>query len=628
MKTYFYDAVVIGSGCAGYNCADWLYDLGMTNIALMTEGKLAGTSRNTGSDKQTYYKLSLAGDEGDSILGMAETLFSGGAMDGDVALAEAAGSAKAFMKLVNLGMRFPTNEYGEYVGYKTDHDPYCRATSIGPYTSKKMTEVLEAAVERKGISILDNAQAIKILTENGRAVGVLALDTSSVDKVEYIAVSAPNVVIATGGPAAVYKDNVYPNSHTGNSSLALEAGATFGNLSEWQYGLASTDFRWNVSGTYQQVLPRYISIDKDGVEREFLLDYFETPTEALKNVFLKGYEWPFDVRKIHGSSYIDLIIYHENVVLGREVFMDFRREPTGLEGGFDGLDEVSYNYLKNSDALIPSPIERLRKMNPGAISLYSDHGIDITKEPLRVAVCAQHNNGGIRINSDWQTSVTGLYAAGEAAGSLGIFRPGGTALNSCQVGSMRAAEHIVFKSENKPSENFEGIVNAAVAEAEKIIAETKGDFSTVVAMRDKYSRRMSQHFAFLRDIPEMKKAKLEIAEDIASFTTDNKWKNVYDIPHLFKNLDIIRMEEAIAEVIDYTALNFGSRGSGFVLSGGDFMDRCPIAENADGREQIVTATKVNGKIETRCVKVRPIPRERDLWFEKVWGKYRALTEKK
>ena len=97
MKTYHFDALVIGSGCAGYNCADWLYDLGMTNIALMTEGKLAGTSRNTGSDKQTYYKLSLAGDDGDSILGMAETLFSGGAMDGDVALAEAANSAKSFM---------------------------------------------------------------------------------------------------------------------------------------------------------------------------------------------------------------------------------------------------------------------------------------------------------------------------------------------------------------------------------------------------------------------------------------------------------------------------------------------------------------------------------------------------
>ena len=626
MKIYEYDALVIGTGCAGYNAADWLYDLGVTKVAVMTEGKLMGTSRNTGSDKQTYYKLSLAGDEGDSILGMAETLFSGGAMDGDVALAEAAGSARSFMKLANLGVRFPTNEYGEYVGYKTDHDPYCRATSIGPYTSKKMTEVLEASVERKGIDILDSLQAIKILTDGDKVTGVLALNTKNTTEVEYAAVKAPNVIIATGGPAAIYKDNVYPISHTGNSSLALEAGAAFGNLSEWQYGLASTDFRWNVSGTYQQVLPRYISIDKDGVEREFLLDYFETPLEALKNVFLKGYEWPFDVRKIHGSSYVDLIIYHESVILGREVFMDFRREPSGLEGGFEGLDEVSYAYLKNSDALIPLPIERLKKMNPGAISLYMDHGIDITKDPLKVAVCAQHNNGGIRIDSNWQTNVEGLYAAGEAAGSLGIFRPGGTALNSCQVGSLRAAEHIAYQSKNKVSQRFDEILAEAVSEADALIEATKGNSSTVLQARDKYSSRMSQYFAFLRDIPEMEKALVNIKNDVTSFTEDNKWKSVYDIPHLFKNLDILRVSEAVAEVIAYTAKSFGSRGSGFVLAGEDFMMRNPIPEKTEGREKIVTIKKC-GTLKIECVDRKPIPKSRDLWFEKVWGKYRALTEK-
>ena len=626
MRKYCYDAVVIGSGCAGYNCVDWLYDLGYRNIALITEGKKCGTSRNTGSDKQTYYKLSLAGDEGDSILGMAETLFSGGAMDGDVAMAEAANSVKCFMKLVNLGMRFPTNEFGEYVGYKTDHDPYCRATSIGPYTSKKMTEVLEYSVESKNIDIIDNASVIKILTDSGSVTGLLAIDTSNTREVEYIAICAPHVVLATGGPAAVYKDNVYPVSHTGNSSLALEAGAAFGNLSEWQYGLASTDFRWNVSGTYQQVLPRYISIDKDGVEREFLTEYFATPEEALKNVFLKGYEWPFDVRKIHGSSYVDLIIYHENVILGRDVYMDFRREPSGLENGFDGLDEVSYNYLKNSDALIPLPIERLKKMNPGAISLYLDNGIDITKEPLKVAVCAQHNNGGVRIDSNWQTTVKGLYAAGEVAGSLGIFRPGGTALNSCQVGSLRAAEHIVYCSDNTVSPSFDSILDAAIAESDELIRKTYDKTnSTLIAIRDKYGRRMSQNFAFLRDIPSMEIAKAEIRDDISSFAEDNKWSNVFEICQLFKNLDILRMQEAIAEAISYTAKKFGSRGSGFVLSGGNFMDRNPVPENTDGREKVVTVHK-NGGLLIDCIAIRPLP-SRDLWFERVWGKYRAMTEK-
>ena len=166
-----------------------------------------------------------------------------------------------------------------------------------------------------------------------------------------------------------------------------------------------------------------------------------------------------------------------------------------------------------------------------------------------------------------------------------------------------------------------------MAEADAIIAATRGEKSTVVAMRDKYSARMSQHFAFLRDIPSMERAAADIAADKASFTEDNKWKNVWDIPHLFKNLDILRMEEAIAETISYTAKTFGSRGSGFVLSGGDFMDRLPVAEDTSGREKIVTVTKRGGALEIDCVPVRPIPRERDLWFEKVWGKYRALTEK-
>ena len=628
MRTERFDAVIVGSGCAGYNCADWLYDLGYKNIALLTEGRLLGTSRNTGSDKQTYYKLSLAGDEGDSVMNMAETLFSGGAMDGDVALAEAANSARCFLKLAGLGVRFPTNEYGEFVGYKTDHDPFCRATSIGPYTSKEMTEVLEAAVEKKGIRVLDHTQAIRILTEDGRAIGVLALDTSKGGKPDYVAISSPHVVLATGGPAAVYFDSVYPVSQTGNSSLALEAGAAFGNLSEWQYGLASTDFRWNVSGTYQQVLPRYISVDENGVEREFLCDYFDDKREMLDRVFLKGYEWPFDVRKLHGSSYIDLLVYRESVVLGRKVYMDFTREPSGIGENFEGIGEVARNYLSNSDALIARPIERLNKMNPGAISLYAEHGIDLWKEPLRVAVCAQHNNGGVRIDANWQTTVPGLYVIGEAAGSLGIFRPGGTALNSCQVGGLRAAQHIVYDSAAVPSDNFDKIAEAAKKEASALIEATKGERSTLSVMRARYASRMSGSFAFLRNIPDMKAALPGIGEDLEQFVQKNRWASPDEIPDLFKNLDIIRTSRAIATAILYTAERFGSRGSGFVLDGGDFMDRIPRPEDESGRGQIVTVKKDGDGLKIEVVPVRPIPVGRDLWFEKVWGAYRRRTEKK
>ena len=62
---------VVGSGAAGYGTADALYEAGVRDILIVTEGRLMGTSRNTGSDKQTYYKLNMAGGIPDSVYDMA-----------------------------------------------------------------------------------------------------------------------------------------------------------------------------------------------------------------------------------------------------------------------------------------------------------------------------------------------------------------------------------------------------------------------------------------------------------------------------------------------------------------------------------------------------------------------------
>lgn len=87
---YQYNTIIVGTGAAGLNAAVTLHKLGQKNIALITEGRYMGTSRNTGSDKQTYYKLTQCGSEPDSVRKMAETLFDGGCVDGDIAMAEAA----------------------------------------------------------------------------------------------------------------------------------------------------------------------------------------------------------------------------------------------------------------------------------------------------------------------------------------------------------------------------------------------------------------------------------------------------------------------------------------------------------------------------------------------------------
>ena len=205
-------ALVIGSGCAGLNAADWLYDFKVDNVALVTEGMKLGTSRNTGSDKQTYYKLSLSSSESDSVKEMAESLFAGGAMNGDTALVEAACSARGFIKLANLGVPFPTNIFGEYVGYMTDHDIHKRATSAGPLTSKFMTEALEKSVKNKDIRIFDNTVIIKLLVNDGKIIGALGISKEKLYEGSkgLVIFASNNVVLATGGPAGIYKNSVYP----------------------------------------------------------------------------------------------------------------------------------------------------------------------------------------------------------------------------------------------------------------------------------------------------------------------------------------------------------------------------------------------------------------------------------
>ena len=203
-----------------------------------------------------------------------------------------------FLKLAGLGVPFPTNEYGEYAGYQTDHDVRRRASSAGPLTSRFMTEALEASVKRRQVPILDHTLAVRILRDAGGVCGLLCLDTASR---EWLHIRCAHVVMCTGGPAIIYRSRVYPESQLGMSGMAFEAGAAGANLDCWQYGLASTAFRWNVSGSYQQALPRYVSVDKDGTQREFLADALG-PGEAINRVFLKGYQWPFDDRRVDGSS--------------------------------------------------------------------------------------------------------------------------------------------------------------------------------------------------------------------------------------------------------------------------------------------------------------------------------------
>ena len=264
VKYYSLNTLIIGSGAASLNSAVTLDSLGQKDIIIATTKWGAGTSNNAGSDKQTYYKLSLCGSEPDSVRAMAKDLFNGRCMHGDIALCEAQGSVQAFMKLVDLGVPFPHDKYGSWAGYRTDNDPRARATSAGPYTSKMMFTALSEEVRKRKIKVLDNHHVVELLTdkEKTKVIGALAIDTRAENPHNaFVLFNSVNIILGTGGPGDIYEDSVYPLSQTGSTGMAFRAGATGQNLTESQFGMASLKFRWNLSGSYQQVIPRYFSTD-------------------------------------------------------------------------------------------------------------------------------------------------------------------------------------------------------------------------------------------------------------------------------------------------------------------------------------------------------------------------------
>lgn len=637
--------IIIGSGAAGFQAALRLYQNGERDLAIITENIKSGTSRNTGSDKQTYYKLTLSGNDADSVRNMAEDLFAGQCVDGDQALCEAALSARCFFALTELGVPFPCTEHGEFMGYKTDHDRGRRATSAGPYTSKLMTEALERSVKEKQILILDQMQAIQILTYMNQVKGILCLDKNIHSEPAYKIIWCKNVILATGGPAGMYHDSVYPVSQTGSTGMAFEAGASGKNLTEWQFGMASLNPRWNVSGTYMQVLPSFISTDQDGNdEKEFLLDYFNELPDLLSMVFLKGYQWPFDVNKIFGgSSVIDLLVYQETVLKKRRVFLDYRVNPGNLEKDRDlpyaSMIPEAKEYLSQAGACFGTPIERLKHMNEPAILFYQDHHVDLFKERLEIAVCAQHNNGGLSTNHLWETNLSGLYAIGEVCASHGVTRPGRTALNAGQVGAVRAAEGIFLKKrthmkEASPSTESGIKERLRIQALDRIrLSEHAEGNCPLSELWINASKRMSAAAGMIRNQVQMETALKETEDDICQFMQKAKSPSVSQLSLFYKLYDMLLSQKMyLFAMLDYAKAGGGSRGSAlYTDSTGELpgfpgcqtfgeLYRCRLDQKMHGQE-VQEVTLKEGTPSASRRPVRPLP-DVDYFFENQWRIYR------
>ena len=656
-----YNTVIVGSGAAGMNCAvhlcEFMEQKGIENpaerLAVVTAGVGLGASRMSGSDKQTYYKMGTSPDVADSAEDFAKSLTAAGCCHGDTALIEGIGSLREFYHLVQAGVPFPTDPMGSFIGYKTDHDPYERATSAGPKTSRFMSQCLQKQLERYAVNIYDKQEMAHLLTvgsgQSKRIAGVVTVDKKNLDETN-LAINvflAENIVLAAGGPGELFKTTVYPKGQLGMHGLAFKAGLIGANLTESQFGLASIKFRWNVSGTYMQALPRLFSTDAEGNdEKEFLTDFFPSMSKMATNIFLKGYQWPFDPQRIESlqSSLVDILVFNETQK-GRRVYMDFLRNPVGSDSmdkfDIDALEPEAKEYLQKAGALQGTPIERLAHMNPLAIDIYKENGIDLYSEPLEIAVCAQHNNGGFAVDRWWQSNVEGTFVIGEMAGSHGVKRPGGSALNAGQTGGLRAAEYIVnargcdpVDCSDKQSE-IDGQINDLIT---GLAADGDPSGFDPKEVLEQIRDRMTTSAGHIREQNDARKALAEAVELYRSikqkgFKLQNAKAVIKAIQAEHLALTSVAFIKAVVELLEQGS---GSRGSHLVLIEDgieihpDVIDKATgkalrfKRENESLRKSIlqVEYDEISPDLFTCSnAELRPAPTDRKA-FEPAWQDYR------
>jgi succinate dehydrogenase/fumarate reductase flavoprotein subunit len=273
-------------------------------------------------------------------------------------------------------------------------------------------------------------------------------------------------------------------------------------------------------------------------------------------------------------------------------------------------------------------------MNQPAIDLYAENGIDLENEMLEIAVCAQHNNGGLEGNIWWESNLKHFFPVGEVNGSHGVYRPGGTALNSGQVGSTRAAQYITARYQKEPADldDFAAAASAQIKKklklGQKFVESIEADKANIIKIRKRLGERMSRVGAHIRNLDKIESALKETETDLKGLGVNSSLNSIRDLSLAFQNYDLLLAQLVYLTAFkDYIQLGGKSRGSYLVQDEKGELPLESLSEDfrfslEDGAlsKKIQRLRYRDDHFEFSWQDVKEIPEDNN-WFETVWNKY-------
>jgi fumarate reductase flavoprotein subunit len=306
--------------------------------------------------------------------------------------------------------------------------------------------VFQTSLKYPQIHRHDEAFVTKLLVEDGRCVGVVAIDMRSG---RFDAITAKSVIMATGGLGRVYAFTTNGNICTGDGmSLAYRAGVGLKDMEMVQFHPTGLPFTGILITEAVRGEGGYLT-NKDG--DRFLKRYVPNKMEL----------GPRDI-------------------ISRAMTTEFE-EGRGFEGPHGKYMHLDVRHL--GEEVIDRKLPFMRELGREFV------GIDIVHDPIPVRPVQHYMMGGVDADISGVTPLLGLYAAGECSnvGLNGGNRLGSNSLSECRVfgaAAGRAAAEYVTSAKAVGSNPIGAMLKDETARIESAYLHKKGGDERIGAIRE------------------------------------------------------------------------------------------------------------------------------------------------
>ncbi|MFX1558472.1 MAG: FAD-binding protein, partial [Promethearchaeota archaeon] len=298
------------------------------------------------------------------------------------------GAKDAYEDLVKFGTEFKATRKGTlYISQPSGMSKPRAILSI----NHKFMKGLISEVKKSSIQIYEQIMIIDLIKMNNSIVGAVGFNYKTG---EFIILSAKAVILATGGLGQLFQLTSMPSGATGDGyAMGLRAGA---ELIDMEFTQAITCVVWPPA--IRGLAPPFDGFVKYGAK------FYN----GLNERYMKRYE-PDKMENV--TRDIACICGFKEIKAGRA---------TSHGGLILDISTIPWGVLKN--------------LMPKIYHAYDRQGMDATKTGIEWAPGCHHEMGGLKINEKCETSIKGLFAAGEVTGGIhGANRLGGNSLTATQV---------------------------------------------------------------------------------------------------------------------------------------------------------------------------------------------------